>query len=266
MRRLATHTAFLVATFLVQGAPGSAQAAPALTDRATEVPFVSGPRGHLLVDVALNGREPVRFALDTGAGRTVVNEARLADLGLMRRFSTDTVQGAHERSAMGLTDVGALSIGDIALGALELATMDLTHVEGDDMTLFGVLGFDVLSRFDLILDFEDNTVLFHPRAESLDGCAVCQGEISVPFDLVAGTHIRTEVSISDQPIAAILDTGSGRTGMNLLAAAAIGVELPATPPTGHAPALRVGEIGLGGGVLARQVVVGVVDLPVFEAL
>lgn len=266
MTRLATLTAFLAVTLLAHGSPATGQVAPAGTTRAVEVPFVPGPRGHILVDVALNGREPVRFALDTGAGRTVLNEARLADLGLESRPSGDRVQGAHQASAMGLTDVDGLSIGDIALGTMELGTMDLTHVEWDDVALYGVLGFDVLSRFDLILDFAGDMVVLHPRAGSLDACAVCQGEISVPFELVGGTHIRVEVSISDQPIAAILDTGSGRSGMNGLAAAAIGVDLPATPPNGHAPALRVGEIGLGGGVLARQVVVGVVDLPAFEAL
>ena len=243
-----------------------AQDAPIVVDGGVEIPFVSGSRGHILVDVALNGQAPVQFALDTGAGRTVVNEARLAELGLEGRTSSEVVQGAHEQSDLGFTEVGALSLGDVAIGGLELATMDLTHVEADDMALFGVLGFDVLSRFDLTLDFANSTVVLHPRAEALDECAVCEGEISVPFTLAGGTHIQTEVSISDQRISAILDTGSGRTGMNGLAATAIGVELPAAMPGGHAPALQVGAIELGGSVLARGVVVGVVDLPAFDAL
>jgi predicted aspartyl protease len=266
VRKLTLVFACFVATVLIDTSPTSAQGTPAVAGTGIEIPFDMGPRGHILVNVSLNGHEPVPFALDTGAGRTVVNQARLSALGLEERSSTDTVQGAHGQFEMGLTDVGSLSVGGAALGALELGTMDLTNVEGDDMTLFGVLGFDVLSRFDLTLDFVSNTVVLHPLAADPDDCAVCQGEIWAPFDLVGGTHIEIEVSISDQPIAAILDTGSGRTGMNRRAATAIGVELPATVPGGHAAALKVGELKLGSSVLARDVIVGVVDLPVFAAL
>lgn len=249
-----------------EGTPVAAEAHGMGHGGPIEIPFALGPRGHILVDVAINGRDPVPFALDTGAGRTVVNQARLTSMGLTARPSGDTVQGAHGQSSMGVTEVASLSVGEASLGAIELGTMELSHVEADDMTLFGVLGFDVLSRFDLTLDFVGNTVVLHPRAEDAAGCGVCRGEVSAPFELAEGTHIQFEVSISDQPIAAILDTGSGRTGMNGLAARAIGVELPATPPGAHAPALRVGTLRLEGSALARDLMVGVVDLPALRAL
>lgn len=265
-----SHSAFGLALLFVTPAiavstPPAQGAEPALQE-GIEIPFELGPRGHILVDVVMDGHDPVPFALDTGAGRTVVNRARLGALGLDERDSGAVLQGAHGQVTMGVTSVGSLSIGEAEFGGLELGTMDLTEVEADEMTLFGVLGFDILSRFDVVLDFVGRTVVFQPRAETPDACAVCSGELSVPFTLAEGTHIQVEVSISDHPITAILDTGSGRTGMNGLAAEAIGVELPASLPGAHAPALRVGAIHLGDGVLARDVIVGVVDLPVFEAL
>ena len=266
MRELFSLTACLLTTVLITVAPARAQGTPAVLDLDAEIPFVLSPRGHILVDVALNGREPVPFALDTGAGRTVINQARLIDLGLEHRSSTQIVQGAHDRSAMGFTDVNSLTVGGMALGAFELATMDLTHVESEDMPLFGVLGFDILSRFDLMLDFVNNTFSLYSQADSPDDCSVCQGPISVPFELAEGTHIRLELSISGQAIAAVLDTGSGRTGMNPLGARALGIELPATMPDRHGPALQIGEITLGGKALARNVIVGVVDLPAFKTL
>ncbi|MDH5589689.1 MAG: aspartyl protease family protein [Gemmatimonadota bacterium] len=266
MRELFSLTACLVTTVLITVAPACAQGTPAVLDLIAETPFVLSPRGHILVDVALDGRDPVPFALDTGAGRTVVNQARLIDLGLEHRSSTQTVQGAHDRSALGFTDVDSLTVGGMALGAFELATMDLTHVESEDMPLFGVLGFDILSRFDLMLDLVNNTFSLYSPADSPDDCSVCQGPISVPFELAEGTHILVDLAISGQAIAAVLDTGSGRTGMNPLGARALGIELPATIPDRHGPALQVGEIMLGGKTLARDVIVGVVDLPAFKTL
>jgi len=157
-------------------------------------------------------------------------------------------------------------LGEVALGAMELGTMDLAGFESSGMPVFGILGFDVLSRFDVLLDFEQETVALHPRAGSVDACAVCAGAMTVPFSLVQGTVIRIEVTISGQPIVALLDTGSGRSGMNHLAAKAIGVELPPTPPGSHGQALQVDAVEVGGEVLARNLLVGVVDLPVFTAV
>jgi predicted aspartyl protease len=251
---------------VVEGQQGGPPLSNSRAEKPIEVSFTTGSRGHILVDVVVNGRDPVPFAIDTGAGRTVLHQGRVSDLGLVQRASEETVQGAHEESALGFVDVESLSVGEAALGPIELATMDLSHVESDDMPLYGVLGFDVLSRFDILLDLGNEKVEFYRPAVSLNGCTVCEGGIVVPFELVMGTHIAFEVTISGTPIVAILDTGSGRSGMNHLAATAIGVELPPTSPGRHGPALQVGEVHIGDDVLARDLMVGVVDLPAFAAL
>lgn len=260
-KRAAASSALLFA-FLVLAS--SAAATP--PTGSFEVPFTLGPRGHLIVDVYLGGEGPFPFALDSGAGRTVVNRARLGPLGLVERPTGGIAQGAHETFDLGLADVAALEIGDVALDSLELAVMELSHIESPDMPLFGVLGYDVFGRWDLLIDLGAERVAFHPRAETESDCVVCSGDIVVPFVLNNGTHVQFEVVISDQSLTAILDTGSGRSGMNSLAANAIGVELPPARPGAHGPALQVGEMRLGDGVLARDVIVGVVDLPVFEQL
>jgi predicted aspartyl protease len=238
----------------------------AAADDSFELPFTIGPRGHLIIDVSLNGKTPIPFLLDTGAGRTVLNRARLDSLGLTERPSGDTVQGAHDTFTMGLTDVASLALGETALHSLELAIMDLSHTESPDMAVYGVLGYDLFGQWDLEIDLGGEQVAFHRRAESELACAVCSGDEVVPFELNNGTHIQLEIVISEQSIAAILDTGSGRTGMNHLAAKAIGIDLPPSKPGAHGPALQVGALHLGDAVLARDVIVGVVDLPVFEQL
>ncbi|MEJ2540736.1 MAG: retropepsin-like aspartic protease [Gemmatimonadota bacterium] len=231
-----------------------------------EVPFEMSPRGHIMVEVSVDGGEAVPFALDTGAGITILNQARLGTLGVTERASGEVAQRAHGTVSLGRAEVDALSMGEAVFGGMEVGVMDLTDVEAGQMVSYGILGFDILSRFDVSLDFRNRTVALYPRADDLASCKVCDGEISTPFERAGGTHIRFDVTISDQSIPAILDTGSGRNGMNLLAAAAIGVDLPATIPGGHAPGLNVGAIHMGGGTLARNVPVGVIDLPAFAAL
>ncbi|HSM13396.1 MAG TPA: aspartyl protease family protein [Thermoanaerobaculia bacterium] len=254
--------AILCTSVLALGAlPGDA--GPALP---RQIPFTTGPRGHLIVEVALNGRGPFHFALDTGASHTVVNRARLGALELVERPSGHTGQGAHETIELGLADVSELELGGIELRSLEVAVMDLSHVEVPGMPLFGVLGFDVFGRWDLELDLASERVVLHPRAETESACAVCSGDLVVPFELVNGTHIRFEIVVSGQPMTALLDTGSGRSGMNRHAVRALGIDLPPAPEGAHGPALKLGEVNLGDGVLARDLVVGVVDLPAFVQL
>lgn len=255
----------LLLALTVGSSPLAAQASP-YAGAPVAVPFTPGPRGHIVLDVAVNGGRRVPFVLDTGAGRTILNRARLDSLGLVEQTSTDSVQGAHGRAALGLVDIRSLALGGVTLGAMEVGTMDLTHVESPDMPVFGVLGYDVLSRFDLLLDLTQGTVALHPPARSPASCTVCAGGISVPFELVRGAIIGFDVTISGQSIATVLDTGSGRSGMNSLAARAIGVDLPPSPPGAHGPALQIGAVELGGDVLARNLVVGVVDLPAFGTL
>lgn len=260
------HHSLAFTAIMGQVSLAAAQGAPAYAGGPVTLPFTTGARGHVFVEVVVNGDRRVPFVLDTGAGRTVLNQARLDSLGVVQRASTDSLQGAHASFAMGVTEVESLVLGGIALGALELGTMDLAGFEASGMPVFGVLGYDVLSRFDVLLDFGQETIALHPRAGSVDACAVCAGPMTVPFSLAQGTIIRFEVTINGQPIAALLDTGSGRSAMNHLAAKAIGVELPPKPPGGHGPALQVDAVEVGGEVLVRNLIVGVVDLPVFTAV
>jgi predicted aspartyl protease len=257
----------LVATPLAPQSPAAGSVAPRQAeDAGIEIPFEMSPRGHIMVDMSVDGGEPVPFALDTGAGITVVNRSRLEALGLEERAEREDIQRAHSMASLGWTGVGALSMGDAVFEGQDVGVLDLTDVEAGQLDMYGILGFDILGDYDVSLDFTDRTVTLYPRAADLANCGVCVGDVYTDFDLAMGTHIQFEVSISGRTIQAILDTGSGRTGMNRLAAAAIGVELPETMPGGHAPGLRVGEIGMGSGALARETPVGVIDLPAFDAL
>jgi len=243
----------------------------ALAEPVAVVPFRFDAGGHVIVDVAVNGGEAMPFALDTGAGRTVLNADRLAGLGVSERPAPGAVvQGAHDSRDLGALRLRTLSFGGIAIEDFDVATMSLAHVERDGDPMYGVLGVDVLARYDLRIDFPAGTVALWPRAETTDDCEVCSGTIDAPFRLAHGTHVVFDVTIDDVAIPAILDTGSGRTGMNVAAARAIGVELPAhrdgaAPTTGHGPMLRVGRLRVGDAVLATDQTVGVVDLPVFAA-
>jgi predicted aspartyl protease len=247
--------------------------APSVAAPVTEVPFRYDAAGHVVVDVHVDGGEPLPFVVDTGAGRTVLNSGRLDALRVHERETADArAQGAHGTHRLGGAHLESLRLGDLAIEDLDVVTMDLSHVEPAGEPSYGIVGVDVLGRYDLRIDFENRTVSFHPRSTAGEPCEVCTGTIQASFEMAQGTHVVFDVGIGDVAIPTILDTGSGRSGMNRAAARAIGVDLapfdeePLKAGAGHhGPVLQVGELRVGDAVLATDQHVGVVDLPVFGA-
>jgi predicted aspartyl protease len=243
------------------------------------LPFELGPRGHVLVPVSVNGT-PAVFALDTGATTNVVAArwAQTADPGLPDGAAAEVI-GAHGSGGAAMTRIGRLEVGTIAVRDEPALIMDLAHVEGPDMRLDGLIGVPLLEDYDVVLDFGAAAVSFYPRG-SIDRLRREQPHTGSDMldagpDLsVHANLVLVEVRRDGVPLTAVLDTGSGRSGINSAAAAALGITLPAgftgTPDHGGGhgavAALPSMEITLGDGRLSSRDPVAIVDLPAFESL
>jgi predicted aspartyl protease len=236
----------------------------------TRVDFTLGPRGHILLPVSVNGSEPGIFALDTAASANVIHPRFAKSIGLDFSDSDEFVaHGAHSDMAVRPTRFESMSIGGLEESDVDAAVIDLSYVEGPDMQLDGLIGAPFLRKFDISIDFENQSVEFvTPRNVHSGG--------GHRFGLEFGALIYLDVVLNDQAITAVLDTGAGRSAINFAAAEALGINTADIPDsthghgaaTMHQPAAAIPDVTLelGDSSLSSSAHVGIVDMPVFASL
>ena len=208
----------------------------------------AGGRG-LLVRTWVNGKGPYYFAVDTGAGATVISrrvaaEARVA-VHADRAISVSGLSGGRG-SAAREASLGALAVGDSGnrlpgRGLVVVADSLPEEVDGvlDPTQTYSPLGY--------VIDFSAETIrAFDPRQSPLRRDDVPPGGAVVPW-LSDGESRRPFVQLAEGR-RALLDTGSGfGLAVTPEAASALGI-------TGGSGRERGGVIDLGRGrVGARRV-------------
>ncbi|MFT4955405.1 MAG: putative aspartyl protease [Brevundimonas sp.] len=133
------------------------------------VPLTKLPTGHETVSVTINGVEG-RFVLDSGAGGTVVHSASLD------KFSLEVPEGEGVRSSgaggeitLHRVPVASFQIDDLILDIDEIHALDLSAVVAllsvaAESDIDGVIGQDVLTRFEGVLDARSQTLFLRPSA------------------------------------------------------------------------------------------------------
>ena len=183
---------------VIAGAPRdpSAFSPPASTGRAVawlrtrgvaRLPF-RYKRGHVWVRASIDGAAPADFILDTGCTTTAIDREHARQVGL-------ALEGSMVAEGVGGVDVGGwgqvksiriagpdgdgVAVPDLKVSVLEL-TDDMEKLDWDDAA--GLIGYDVLSRFVVDIDFDRQLVtLFDPATYRYAG----KGQ-AVPFTLHAG--------------------------------------------------------------------------------
>jgi len=160
---------------------------------------------HILLPVRVNGGEPVTFILDTGAGMTVLDKSYAQSLGIATK---GRMQAAAAGGGVPLELAGGvtLQLGDLthvteSVGVLDLGTIRRSF----NVTLGGILGYDVLAQYATTLDYTTPSVTFSDperAAASAD---------SIPFE-VSNSFIQVRGKVNDdREILFLLDTGAGFT-------------------------------------------------------
>jgi len=137
---------------------------------ARNIPFELNSN-HIYVQATINGKGPLWFILDTGAGVTVLNAdyAEALGLELQGRFEG---RGAGEAS----TDVSVIKDASFTLPGIELMhqtimAIPFTALEPyEGRRIDGVLGYDLISRFVMEIDYEHRLIhLYEPETYSYSG-------------------------------------------------------------------------------------------------
>lgn len=134
-----------------------------------ELPF-HYRRGHVWVRLGVNGAPPAEFILDTGAFNTCLDRGYAQTLGLTAE-GEHVAQGVGGYDTFGFTRLASLSwttkagagieVNDLRAGVIELQDA-LSSTEWGRTA--GLLGYDVLSRFTLELDFDRQVLVLHDPA------------------------------------------------------------------------------------------------------
>jgi predicted aspartyl protease len=165
-----------------------------------QIPFAS--RGHIFVPVTINGKK-YRFILDCGASTHLISSAIVKDCGLQVTGNMP-VRLVDKYADVGFVKVDSIAVGEIVLLSQVAAVGDLpVQSPVADEPVGGLLGYDFLSRFPVLVDFSNKRLtVYNPRTFKS-----AEGGTEVPFfltDRVPTIH----ATLDDVPGVFLIDLGN----------------------------------------------------------
>jgi len=259
-------SAAVLSVFTYAATPAITQAAEPVT-----IPFEMSPGGHILVPVTVGGSEQLLFAVDTAAGSEVIEPDVVERLGLEVSGEKAHVRGEQGDSQQDMLTLDELTVGNRSRDGIMIVVQDLEHFTQGRFEIDGILGAKFLRQFDVRFDFKKNEMTLFDIATSDENCGVCpDGATPVSFELHEQGHMLIPAAIGDTKMTGLLDTGSGHSGINSLAADALGLDIPkpvlSQGSHGHGFGIQAGPIKVGEVVLQERAQLAVVDRDdMFEA-
>lgn len=121
-----------------------------------------------LIPVRINGRD-YHFWLDTGSSLTIVSSNVAASLGIVP-LSADTLEMVTTTgrviarpAVISRMDIGEIAVKNVAAMIVDDRLMEMREPRGADVTsanvpasIDGIIGFDILHRLDIEIDYEDS--------------------------------------------------------------------------------------------------------------
>ncbi len=239
--------------------------------RRVELPLRDA-RNFMLAAALLDGK-PATLLVDTGAETSTLTPRTVTALHLRR-------DPAHGRTLAGVTGnvrsdtvrLRQLALGGVVVaGAQDMAVGTLPSLEGLDPPVAGLLGGDVLSRFEVDLDLPAGRMTLYSRSPCPDYLP-WPGAAPVLFKQARPGLAVLSAQVDGRPVRALLDTGARTTLLTREAARGLGVTEPmlasdeARTGSGVGPASvamrrhRFASIGVPGAA-AHDLAVNIADLP-----
>ncbi|MFQ6007916.1 MAG: retropepsin-like aspartic protease [Candidatus Zixiibacteriota bacterium] len=135
-----------------------------------EVPYVVVPfqylAGHIILSATINGKKRVRLILDSGSSANILHKPVLEQLGLPV-VGTLPARGIDGFEQVDLVKIDSISIGQLTLydqiaGSLDLSQLKRADTKYEDFG--GLLGYDFLSRFPVLIDFQNSILtVYNPQ-------------------------------------------------------------------------------------------------------
>ncbi|MFZ1685322.1 MAG: retropepsin-like aspartic protease, partial [Candidatus Zixiibacteriota bacterium] len=119
--------------------------------------------GHLYITATVNGKRKGKFILDSGCSASIFHAPFIASLDLPKSGAMPA-KGVGGFESIELLQTDSISIGPVTLFKQIVGATDLSNIgSGDSLPFAGILGYDFLSRFPLLIDYHEETLtLFDP--------------------------------------------------------------------------------------------------------
>jgi predicted aspartyl protease len=226
-------------------------------------------RDFLLVPVTLD-RARVLLVVDTGAETSTVTPEAAARLKLRHDGGHATLVGVAGALRSESVRLRRLDLGGIVWPEPSLSVAALPSFPGVEPPVAGLLGADLLARYDVELDIPGRRMALYSVTDC--GQYAPAGETgAVPLSRTASGLVFVSAVVDGQPVRALLDTGARTTLLSRRTAARLGVsgDMLADDPTRSGVGIgladvtvhrhRFNEVRLGP-VVARRMLVDVADL------
>ena len=208
-------------------------------------------QGMVIVPVSIGGSAPLRFVLDSGSTRTLIDREVAASLGL-KEGDAGSLQGA----GAGRIPTHSLHDVDLRMPGLETRgydcfTADLKPLEQSTGTrVDGILGYGFLARFAITVDFEGKEMTvelptaYHARPgfeelplEIHDQWAFVKGELVFPGTVTVQDSFFIDLGSSDAVDHPIVKTLQSRR----TSASGVGLGTPVEGAVAEATSFRMGS-------------------------
>ncbi len=197
--------------------------AECIKTRAAELP-VTLWRDKLYVPVSIDGVPRLMF-VDTGADTTTIASGTAAALNLPRDFdhTADTFGVGGMESHLYIVHTRSLGLGGISVAGGSFPTAAFGEALADGSYPGGLIGADILSRFDLDIDIPNRRL----GLWRVSGCTDAQPDWSdsrhaAPLAVLASRHVSVPVRIDGVVVDLLLDTGAPNLVLSTRAAARAG--------------------------------------------
>jgi tetratricopeptide (TPR) repeat protein len=190
-------------------------------DNKTTLPFESGDSRPILKVRVNNGRETLRFVLDTGSGMSVISEETAKKLGLrpVARGGLARAVGGGGKFEIVYGFLDSLDIGDVRV---ERVPVYIRHFFDEHNRVDGYLGLSVISKFIASVDYGEKLFMLRRPSEanaadlwggpiSKNGVQpMAAGVLEIPLRTTSSGFLSGEVRLEgiDKPLNFIIDTGA----------------------------------------------------------
>lgn len=112
---------------------------------------------HIFIDVMVNGKGPFLFFVDTG-GHNILTPSTAAALGLKPEGATISGGSGEKTQISGYTKVRTLAMGAATMSDQTVLILDMSPVAVEGFQPGGMVGFEMLQRFVVRIDYGANTI------------------------------------------------------------------------------------------------------------